>query len=307
MPLSSVELVARINVWRREKNAVIMAHHYVREEVQDIADCVADSLQLAQEAAKTSADVIVLCGVHFMAETAALISPDKKVLSPDLNAGCAMANMLTEEELCDLRAEHPRALVVTYINSTAAIKAQSDICCTSANAVAVVKSLPADREIIFIPDRNLGAYVAKRAGRDLILWRDGFCPTHERMLPTFVETARREHPNAKLVVHPETRPAVAAVADFVGSTAGIFRYCRESSAAEFIIGTEIGVLPRLRRENPDKQFYPLTETADCPNMKLITLAKIARCLEREEPVVRVKPEIAARARAPIEKMLKVKS
>lgn len=298
------ELVDRIRTLCREKNAVILAHNYQIPEIQDIADFVGDSLGLSRTAARTDAAIIVFCGVHFMVETASILSQEKKILLPDENAGCPMANMVTPRELAALKAKHPDAVVVTYVNSSAAVKAMSDICCTSANVVEVVRSIPADREILFVPDRNLGAYAARVLDRPMILW-NGYCPTHERFLVEHLKMARGKHPDAELVMHPEAPLAALDMADAIGSTSGILRHCRESTAREFLIGTEIGMLHRLRKENPGKTFYPASEIADCPNMKLNTLEKVLWCLEDEAPEVRVDRETAAKARAPIEKMLEI--
>jgi quinolinate synthase len=297
-------LISHIKQLKGERKAIILAHTYQRPEVQDLADYVGDSLGLSRTAATTEAEVIVFCGVHFMAETAALLSPQKKVLIPDSNAGCPMADMITPRELREFKAEHPAALVVTYVNSSAAIKAQSDVCCTSANALDVVARIPAEREVIFIPDRNLGAYIATQLKRKLIIW-PGFCPTHNRMLPEDVSRLRREHPEALLVAHPECRPSVVEMADHVASTTGIIKFCRESQAREFIVGTENGVLHILRNENPDKLFHALSVSGECPNMKLINLNKIAWCLEDMAPQVSVDPEWAAAARLPIQRMLEL--
>lgn len=300
----STDLVNQVRTLCREKNAVILAHNYQIPEIQDLADFVGDSLGLSRTAAQTDAAIIVFCGVHFMAETASILAQEKKILLPDENAGCPMANMVTPRELAALKAKHPDAVVVTYVNSSAAIKAMSDICCTSANAVEVVRTIPADREILFVPDRNLGAYAARVLKRPMILW-NGYCPTHERFLVEHLRLAREKHPEAKLVMHPEAPLAALDMADAIGSTSGILRYCRESNAREFLIGTEIGMLHRLRKENPGKTFYAASEIADCPNMKLNTLEKVLWCLQDEAPEVRVDPETAAKARAPIEKMLEV--
>ncbi len=272
--------------------------------MQEIADYVGDSLGLSRQAAATDAAVIVFCGVHFMAETAAILSPEKTVLMPDAHAGCPMANMATVRQLAAWKAEHPEAVVVTYVNSSAAVKALSDICCTSANAVAVVESVERGREILFVPDRNLGHYVAKETGRELILW-NGYCPTHERMLPELIAAQKAKHPAARVAMHPECRPEALALADYVGSTTGILRWCRESDGEKFLIGTEVGLLHRLRRENPEKTFHPATPVGDCPNMKLASVEKIAWCLEEMAPTVSVPAEIAEKARRPIEKMLEV--
>ncbi len=298
------QLIARIEAQKASRRAVILVHNYQPAEIQDIGDYVGDSLGLSRTAAETDAEVIVFCGVHFMAETAAILCPGKTVLMPDERAGCPMANMVQPRKLAELKAGHPDATVVTYVNSSAETKALSDICCTSANAVAVVESLPAEAPVIFVPDRNLGQYVERKTGRKLILW-NGYCPTHERIRPGFVRQARAANPEALLIVHPECPPEVVDMADHVASTTGILRFCRESAATSFIIGTEIGLLHRLQKENPGKTFVPATEIADCPNMKLTDLQGVLWCLEDLQPVVTVDPEVAAQARRPIERMLEV--
>ena len=298
------DLAARLAELKKRRHAVILAHSYQPPEVQDAADHVGDSLGLSRLASGIDAEVILFCGVHFMAETAAILSPGKLVLTPDANAGCPMANMATPRQLREWRERNPDALVVTYVNSSAAVKALSDVCCTSANAVDVVAGLPRDRRALFVPDRNLGHYVMSRLGRELELW-NGFCPTHERMLPEMADAARDRHPGAVLAAHPECRPALLAKADFVGSTAGIVRFCRENQAREFIIASELGILHSLRKENPGKLFHPLTEIADCPNMKLGSLEKMVWALEDLKPVVSVPEEIARKALAPIARMLEI--
>lgn len=297
-------LLDRIRDLCHTRKAAIFAHNYQRGEVQDLADVTGDSLELARRIPTTDAEVIVFCGVHFMAETAAILCPEKVILFPDLHAGCPMADMATPRELVERKKVYPEAQVVTYINSSAAIKALSDICCTSANAVEVVQTIPPDCPILFVPDRNLGRYVESKLGRKLLLW-DGYCPTHERILPEFVRRMKEAHPGALFIAHPECRPETLALADAVGSTSRILAFCRQSSAQEFIIGTEIGLLHRLRKENPHKVFYPATEVADCPSMKLITLEKILWCLEEMAPRIVLDPHEAERARRPIEKMLEV--
>jgi quinolinate synthase len=298
------EIIKKINSLKKRRSAVILAHNYQRPEVQDVADYCGDSLGLSQEAAKTAADVIVFCGVHFMAETAAIICPGKTVLMPDPNAGCPMANMLTARELRRLKESHPGAAVVTYVNSSAAVKAESNICCTSANAVEIVNSMEKGREILFVPDKSLGDYAAKITGRKILL-SDGYCPTHHRIRLRDIMESRGAHPNAKVVVHPECTADVIEQADHVASTSGIIKYCRESGAREFIIGTEIGLLHKLRKDNPGKTFFPATELADCPNMKLTTLEKILWCLEDMQTVVTVPAETAAAAKRAIDRMLAV--
>jgi quinolinate synthase len=272
-------------------------------EVQDIADIVGDSLAMAREAQRVKADVILLCGVHFMAETAKLLNPDRPVLVPDPNAGCPMANMVAPRELADAKARHGDAAVVSYVNTSAAVKAMSDICCTSANAVRVVESIPPERPVLFVPDQSLGDYVAQRTGRtNLILW-PGFCPTHHRILAEHVTARKKEHPDAEVLAHPECTRPVRALADFVGSTSQILRRVAESPARTFIIATEVGVCHTLRRLSPGKTIVEVSSLADCPNMKLNTLEKIIWSLEDMEVEVTVPEPIAGGARAAIEKML----
>lgn len=287
----------------KERNAVLLAHNYMRDEVQEIADLTGDSLGLSIEAAKTEADVIVFCGVHFMAESAAILSPGKTVLLPRLDAGCPMADMVTPDELVRLKSKHPGAKVVTYVNSSAAVKAVSDICCTSANAVKVVNSLP-DREIIFVPDRNLGRFVAARSDKTFHYW-DGYCPTHERLRPEAVETLKEEYPDALFVCHPECNPAVVAMADHACSTTGMYEWCRKSPARRIIIGTEAGILYRLRQENPDKEFILASPALICPNMKLTSLEDIRDALLTMRPVVTVPEEVRIPAKQALDRMLAI--
>jgi quinolinate synthase len=297
-------LVEKIGRLRRERNAVILAHSYQRPEIQDIADFTGDSLGLSQQAAATKADVIVFCGVHFMAETAAMICPNKTVLIPDEHAGCPMANMAAVRQLREKKIQYPGAVVVTYVNSTAQIKAESDYCCTSSNAVNVVRAIPAEKKILFLPDVSLGAWVAKQTGRELVLW-DGYCPTHHRILARDIREKKAAHPGAKVVVHPECLEGVIALADMVASTTGIIKWCKESSENEFIIGTEIGILHRLAKECPGKTFYPASELADCPNMKLITLEKVLWSLEDMVYRVTVPEDVAHKALTSINRMLAI--
>jgi len=298
------KLIEDIRKLKKERKAVILAHNYQLPEVQDIADFSGDSLGLSQEAAKTEAEIILFCGVHFMAETAAILCPGKTVLIPDLNAGCPMANMITLRQLKELKKKHPEAMVVTYINSKAEIKAESDYCCTSSNAINVVKSIPEDKEIIFIPDKYLGSYVASQTRRNLILW-EGFCPTHRRILPEDILKKKALYPKAEVLVHPECIPEVIAMADKVLSTTGICKYAKESKSEEFIIGTEIGILHKLKKENPEKKFYPASELADCPNMKLNNLEKLLWSLEDLIYKVEVPAEIAQKAKRSIDRMLEL--
>lgn len=295
-------IIDKIKELKKKRNAIILAHNYQRGEVQDIADYTGDSLGLSQQAAKTAAEMIVFCGVHFMAETASILCPGKLVVLPDENAGCPMANMITRKELILKKKEYPGAKVVCYVNSTAAVKAESDICCTSSNAIKIVSSFPKEQEILFVPDKSLGGYVSKQLNRPMILW-EGYCPTHHRILAEHIVEAKKEHPQAKIVVHPECTPDVIELADHVASTTGIAKYCRESGAGKFIIGTEIGLLHRLKKENPQKIFFAVTPLSDCPNMKLINLEKILWALEDLVYEVKVAEDIAQKAHSAIRKML----
>lgn len=298
----TILIIDKIKELKKKRNAIILAHNYQRGEVQDIADYTGDSLGLSQQAARAEAEIIVFRGVHFMAETASILCPDKLVLLPDENAGCPMANMITRKELIIRKKEHPNAKVVCYVNSTAAVKAESDICCTSSNAIKIVSSFPKDQEILFVPDKSLGGYVSKQLNRPMILW-EGYCPTHHRILAEHIVKAKQEHPQAKVVVHPECTPDVIERADHVASTTGIAKYCKESDAKEFIIGTEIGLLHRLKKESPHKLFYPITQLSDCPNMKLINLEKVLWALEDLVYPVKVTGDIAQKAHSSIQKML----
>lgn len=288
----------------KEHNAVLLAHNYMRDEVQEIADITGDSLALSIEAAKTSADVIVFCGVHFMAESAAILSPDKKVLLPRPDAGCPMADMVTPAELEALRAKHPGVPVVTYVNSSAEVKAHSDICCTSANALKVVRSLP-ENELIFVPDRNLGRWIAKFVPEKKFIFWEGYCPTHERMTMAAVLQKKAEYPNALFICHPESAPEVSALADHVCSTSGMYDYCRTSPATKFIVGTEAGILYKLRLDSPDKEFILASPALFCPNMKLTSLEDVLLSLQTLSPVVTVPEEIRLRAKGALDRMLAV--
>ena len=297
-------LQAEIRALAAERQAVILAHNYQRPEVQDVADFLGDSLGLSQRAARSSARVIVFCGVDFMAETAAILAPGRKVVIPEPRADCPMAAMVDVDGLLALKTQHPGAAVVSYVNTTAAVKALSDICCTSANAVRIVQSFPADREIIFTPDCNLGSWAAKKTGRELILW-PGFCPTHDLITLEDVLKAKQEHPAAKVVVHPECRAEVSAIADAVESTSGMIRFCREDSAEEYLIGTETGMIYRLSKDIPGKRFYPVTESSVCPNMKLTTLDKVLRALRAEAPVVELPEDVRKGALRAVQRMIEV--
>jgi quinolinate synthase len=290
---------------KKERKAVILAHNYQIPEVQEIADFVGDSLELSIKASRTDAEVIVFCGVHFMAETAKILSPRKTVLLPAREAGCPMADMITAGQLRALKAEHPGAKVLCYVNTSAEVKAECDLCCTSANAVRMVGDILKDaEEIIFVPDRYLAAFVTAKTGREFITW-PGFCPTHARILPEHVEAARARHPGAVVMVHPECRPEVAAIADMVISTGGMSRYAGETPAREIIVGTEPGIIHRLKKENPDKIFHPISDSVICPNMKKTTLEKILWSLEDMVHKIEVPEEIASRARRSIETMLNI--
>lgn len=290
---------------KKERNAVIMAHYYQTPEIQEIADFVGDSLELARKAADTNADVIVLCGVHFMAESAAILSPDKVVLLPEEKAGCPMADMVTAEALKRIKSSRPDLVVVSYANTTAAVKAESDICCTSANAVKVVASIAEDKEILFLPDRNLGSYVMKQTGRHMELW-DGFCCVHDRIdrIATHdIDKAKDAHPEALILVHPECRPNVVDMADCVASTSGIIAFARQSQAQEFIIVTESGILYQLHKECPDKKFYMASEQMICAKMKMTTLEKVKNALVTMQPQVTTPPDIREKALLSLERML----
>jgi len=297
------ELVEQINSLRKQRNAVLLVHNYQRSEIHDIADFIGDSLELSQKAAATDADVIVFCGVHFMAETAAILCPDRTVLLPDVHAGCPMADMITADRLREKKKELPDAAVVCYVNSSADVKAESDICCTSANAVKVIDALD-DEEILFIPDQYLGHYVSTKTDKKIHLW-PGYCPTHARIQPEDITRLKKEHPNARAVVHPECRPEVIELADAVLSTSGMCRYAQETDAREIIVGTESGIIYRMKKENPDKTFIPISNKATCPNMKKITLEKVLWSLKEMSPQVTVPEPIRVRAKRAVDWMLEI--
>lgn len=296
-------LVAEIVKLKTEFNAVILAHYYQLPEIQDVADILGDSLALSRRAAKTEADIIVFCGVNFMAETAAIVSPDKKVLIPQKNVGCYLADTITVDELLEFKKKHPRAEVICYVNTTAAIKAESDICCTSSNSIRVVNSISPEKEIIFIPDKNLCDYTSKKTNRNLICFQ-GACDTHTDIKIYDIEKILKNHPKAKIMAHPECNSDVLEMADYVGSTSGMLEYAKSSLEKEFIVATEIGIIHQLKRDNPDKEFYPLEE-AICPTMKLITLESLYRCLKEQKYEVKVDEAIAQKARGAIERMLEI--
>ncbi len=320
-------IIAKISELKKKRNAIILAHNYQRAEVQEIADITGDSLELSRAAAKTGHDVIVFCGVHFMAESAAILSPRKTVLLPEISAGCPMADMVTVEgprrtrrefytdvlgftfefadefTLRDIKKQHPGVPVVAYVNTSAAVKAESDICCTSSNVVKVIESLQADT-VICIPDRNLSAYAAKRTKKKIISW-DGFCNVHMRLDASDVQKAKAAHPDAALVVHPECPPEVQEMADHITSTSGMLRYCSESPHREFIIGTEEGLLHRLRKDNPGKTFHVLSTEMVCPNMKRTKLESVARVLETMDNVITVSDDVRVPAKKALDRMLEI--
>jgi quinolinate synthase len=295
------QIQQEIHWLKKEQNAIILAHNYQRGEVQDIADIVGDSLELSRAAAAMEGDVIVFCGVDFMAETAAVLSPDKRVILPAGDACCPMAQMIGPDELDLARSRHPDAAVICYVNTTAEVKAHSDICCTSANAVSVVNSVRED-SIIFVPDRNLALYAARFTKKTVLPW-EGYCIVHDRYMAADVQEAKGIHPDAVVLVHPECRPEVIDCADHVASTSGIIRHVREATAKEFIIGTEVGILHRLKKECPEKSCYPLSAAAVCVNMKKTHLSDVRDALQTLKPRITVPDRIADRARGAIERML----
>lgn len=297
-------MAALVEQLKKEMNAVILAHFYQPPEIQDVADVVADSLQLAVQAAETDADVIVFCGVHFMAESAKILNPDKTVLLPVLQAGCPMADMVTAEQLREWKREHPGYAIVTYVNSSAEVKAESDICCTSSNALNVVRSLPPDQPIMFVPDRNLGSWIKNQTGRDMELW-PGYCPIHDQLTAQEIKDQLQRYPESVVVVHPEVPPEVAELADAIRSTAGILKYVQESSAREFIIGTEEGFFHTLQKHCPDKVFHLARTEFLCEDMKKINLEILADALKHRKYQVEVPEEIRSRAVQSLQRMLAI--
>ena len=298
------QLAEEIRRLARERNATILAHNYQRGEVQDVADYTGDSLELARRATQVDSDVIVFCGVYFMAETAAILNPGKTVLIPDPTAGCPMADMITGAQLRELKAKHPGAKAVCYVNSTAEVKAECDMCVTSGNAVRVMATFAPDEEIIFVPDQHLGSHIMGLLGRKYLLW-PGYCPTHAALNAKSIADARAAHPGAPVLVHPECAKDVRDAADERLSTGGMCRYARESAAKEIVVGTEVGILHRLRQENPGKVFHPVNDRLVCPNMKKTTLENLAECLREMKHRVVVPEDVAARARRAIDAMLAV--
>jgi quinolinate synthase len=305
----TLDLFDEIEKLKKEKNAIILAHYYQEPDIQDVADYVGDSLGLSQQAAKTDADVIVFAGVHFMAETAKILSPSKKVFLPDLKAGCSLADSCPPHLFKKFKEKYPDHLVITYVNCTAELKAMSDIVCTSSNAIAIVESLPKDQPIIFGPDKNLGAYVAKKTGRDLVLW-NGACMVHEIFSREKITRLKERYPDADLLAHPECEDVILKMADYIGSTTGILNYATKSSKKEFIVATEAGILHAMQKANPDKTFIPAPPNNncacnDCPHMKRNTLEKLYLCLKNGYPEVDVPINIIERAVKPIERMLEI--
>lgn len=305
----SLDLFEEIKKLKQEKKAVILAHYYQEPDIQEVADYIGDSLGLAQEAAKTSADIIVFAGVHFMAETAKILNPTKMVLLPDLNAGCSLADSCPPALFSQFKAKHPDHLVISYINCSAEIKALTDIICTSSNAKMIVDSLPPDQKIIFAPDRNLGAYINKTSGRNMLLW-NGSCQVHEIFSLEKITKLKERHPNAKLIAHPECEEPVLEVADFIGSTSELLKYTQRQELSEFIVATEAGIIYQMQKASPDKTFIPAPPNNncacnDCPFMKLNTLEKIYLCLKYEQPQIILEENLRLKAKKSIDKMLEL--
>ena len=306
---SSVDLFHEIEKLKKEKNAVILAHYYQDADIQDIADYIGDSLGLSQQAAKTNADIIVFAGVHFMAETAKILSPQKKVLLPDLKAGCSLADSCQPDKFAAFKALHPDHIVISYVNCSAEVKALTDIVCTSSNAVQIVQSIPSDKKIIFAPDKNLGSYIQKRTGREMVLW-DGACMVHEIFSLEKIVKLISKHPSAKLIAHPECEAAVLEQAHFIGSTTALLNYAVKDDCKEFIVATETGILHQMMKAAPDKTFIPAPPNNscacnDCPHMKLNTLEKLYICLKYEQPEIIMDEDIRKKAEVSIKRMLKI--
>ncbi len=297
------ELQNRIRRLVKEKNAILLAHNYQRAEIQEIADLTGDSYELSVKASKTDADIIVFCGVRFMAESAKILSPEKTVLLPNVNAGCPMADMITVQQLEGLKSQYPEAAVVSYVNTNADVKALSDVCCTSSNAVNIVKAVNA-KGVLFIPDKNLGSYVKKFVDKDMIIW-NGYCPTHHHIYPEEITLLKEKYPDAPFVCHPECRPEVVELADKVASTSGILKFAREDSHKQFIIGTEEGIMYQLRKNNPEKEFILASHGFICPNMKRTRLEDIVLALEKNQYEIKLSPAIIEKARLPLERMIEM--
>ena len=307
---NKIDYVEEINKLRKDKNAIILAHYYQEDAIQDIADFVGDSLALAQKAAETNADIIVFAGVHFMAETAKILNPDKKVLLPDLKAGCSLADSCPPADFAAFKKQHPNHLVVSYVNTSAEIKALTDIVCTSSNAEKIIESIPKDQPIIFAPDKNLGSWLIKKTGRDLLLW-DGACMVHEAFSIEKILNLYAENPDAEIIAHPESQDHLLRVAKYVGSTSGLLNYVKNSNAKKFIVATEVGILHKMRQEAPDKILIPAPvdddncNCSECFYMKMNTMKKLYLCLKHELPFVEVDSELSKKALVPIERMLEL--
>ena len=305
----TIDLFKAINQLKKDKKAVILAHYYQEPDIQDIADYIGDSLGLAQQAEKTNADIIVFAGVHFMAETAKILNPEKKVLLPDLRAGCSLADSCPADAFKKLKAKYPEHFVISYINCTAEIKALTDIICTSSNAEKIVNSIPKDKGIIFAPDKNLGLYLQKKTGREMILW-DGSCMVHEIFSLEKITKLKEKHPLAQFIAHPECEPALLEIADFIGSTTALLNYTIKNSTKEFIVATETGIIHQMQKSSPDKTFIPAPPNNscacnDCPHMKLNTLEKLYICLKYEQPEITMDTVLMDKARKPIARMLEL--
>ncbi len=298
------EMVEEILRLKREKKAIILAHNYQRGEIQDIADFVGDSLELSKKATEVNCEVIVFCGVHFMAETASILNPEKIVLLPEIDAGCPMADMIDGEKLKKWASQYPDTPVVSYVNTTAEVKAMSYVCCTSANAPEIVKAVPSQR-VLFVPDKNLALWAKRKVPQKEIIFWDGFCPTHHMIRREDVIRAKESYPHALVVVHPECRPEVIDLADHVASTSGMVRFANKSNAKDYIIGTEEGIIYRLKKENPEKNFYPLKKTMVCPNMKVTTLESVLNALKEMKHVIKVSEEIRIKAKEALDRMFEL--
>jgi quinolinate synthase len=306
---ASLDLFYEIERLKKEKNAVVLAHYYQEPDIQDVADFIGDSLGLAQEAEKTKADIIVFAGVHFMAETAKILNPNKKVLLPDLNAGCSLADSAPADLFKKFKDKYPDHIVISYINCSADIKALSDIICTSSNAEKIIESVPREQKIIFAPDKNLGAYLKKKTGRDMVLW-NGTCMVHEIFSLEKITKLKMRHPNAKLIAHPECEDPILRIADFIGSTTGLLKYTQKDDSKEYIVATETGILHQMQLSSPEKTFIPAPPDNscacnDCPHMKLNTLEKLYLCMEYELPEIQMEKSLLDAARKPIERMLEI--
>ena len=300
----SAQLTEKIRKLKAERNAVILAHNYQTGDIQDLADFTGDSLELSRKASQTDADVIVFCGVRFMAETAAILAPEKIVLLPDKHAGCPLADMITAEQLRDLKRRHPAALVVCYVNSSAEVKAESDYCCTSANAAEIVEGLPEDKEIIFVPDQHLGRFVGEKTGRNLILW-PGYCVTHAAITQDDIKKAKTAFPDAVVMAHPECTEPVKEICDQILSTGQMLKFARQSEARRFIVATETGIIHSLKKQNPGKEFFAASERAVCPNMKRITMEKVLWSLEDMQYQIKVPEPVRTRAKTALDRMVAI--